>query len=55
MMKATISFALLSLLLALPVAALPFFAMLVVTIGVITVFPQVVTWLPDVVMGAEKR
>ena len=36
-------------------AALPFFAMLVVTIAIITVFPQVVTWLPDVVMGAEKK
>ena len=36
-------------------AALPFFAMLVVTIGIITVFPQVVTWLPDAIMGAEKR
>jgi tripartite ATP-independent transporter DctM subunit len=36
-------------------AALPFFAMLVVTIAVITVFPQVVTWLPDTVMGPEKK
>jgi tripartite ATP-independent transporter DctM subunit len=36
-------------------AALPFFAMLVVTIAIITVFPQVVTWLPDLVMGAEKK
>ncbi len=36
-------------------AALPFFAMLVVTIVIISVFPQVVTWLPDAVMGAEKK
>jgi tripartite ATP-independent transporter DctM subunit len=36
-------------------AAVPFFAMLVVTIALITVFPQVVTWLPDAVMGAEKK
>jgi len=36
-------------------AALPFFAMLVVTIALITVFPQIVTWLPDAVMGAEKK
>jgi TRAP-type C4-dicarboxylate transport system permease large subunit len=36
-------------------AAIPFFAMLVVTIAIITVFPVVVTWLPDVVMGAEKK
>ena len=35
-------------------ASIPFFAMLVVTIAIITAFPQVVTWLPDVVMGREK-
>ena len=35
-------------------ASLPFFAMLVLTIGVITAFPQVVLWLPDVVMGQAK-
>ena len=32
-------------------AALPFFGCLVLCIGIITVFPVVVTWLPDVVMG----
>jgi tripartite ATP-independent transporter DctM subunit len=36
-------------------AAIPFFLLLVVTIGIITAFPQVVTWLPDVVMGLEKK
>ena len=36
-------------------ASLPFFAMLVVTIALITVFPEVVTWLPDAVMGVEKK
>jgi tripartite ATP-independent transporter DctM subunit len=36
-------------------ASMPFFAMLVVAIALITVFPQIVTWLPDVVMGAEKK
>jgi tripartite ATP-independent transporter DctM subunit len=35
-------------------AALPFFAMLVVCIAVITIWPQTVTWLPDVVMGAPQ-
>jgi tripartite ATP-independent transporter DctM subunit len=35
-------------------ASLPFFAMLVVTIGLITVLPVIVTWLPDVVMGQQK-
>ncbi|HKC45386.1 MAG TPA: TRAP transporter large permease subunit [Burkholderiales bacterium] len=35
-------------------ASLPFFAMLVVTIGIITVFPGLVLWLPDVVMGKSR-
>ena len=35
-------------------AALPFFGCLVVCIVVITVFPDTVTWLPDLVMGKEK-
>ncbi|MEZ0310006.1 MAG: TRAP transporter large permease [Ramlibacter sp.] len=35
-------------------AAIPFFACLVACIVLITVFPQIVTILPDVVMGKEK-
>jgi tripartite ATP-independent transporter DctM subunit len=35
-------------------AAIPFFACLVVCIVLITVFPQIVTLLPDLVMGTEK-
>jgi len=35
-------------------AALPFFAMLVVCIAVITVWPETVTWLPDAVMGQSQ-
>lgn len=35
-------------------ASLPFFACLVVAIALITVFPVIVTWLPDLVMGAQK-
>ncbi len=35
-------------------AAIPFFACLVVCIVLITVFPQIVTILPDLVMGKEK-
>jgi tripartite ATP-independent transporter DctM subunit len=35
-------------------ASLPFFACLVVCIVIITVFPQIVTWLPDYVMGVQK-
>jgi TRAP-type C4-dicarboxylate transport system permease large subunit len=32
-------------------ASLPFFALLVVAIALITIFPQIVTWLPDVVLA----
>jgi len=35
-------------------AAIPFFFCLVVCIALITVFPSIVTILPDMVMGAEK-
>ena len=35
-------------------AAIPFFFCLVICIGIITVFPDVVTVLPDYVMGKEK-
>jgi tripartite ATP-independent transporter DctM subunit len=35
-------------------AAIPFFMCLVVCIVLITVFPQIVTWLPDAVMGPSK-
>ncbi len=35
-------------------AALPFFGCLVLCIALITLFPQLVTWLPDLVMGPER-
>ena len=35
-------------------AALPFFGCLVLCIVLVTVFPQIVTFLPDLVMGKEK-
>ena len=35
-------------------AAIPFFACLVICIAAITVFPQIVTVLPDAVMGKER-
>ncbi len=35
-------------------AALPFFGCLVLCIALVTVFPQIVTWLPDAVMGKDK-
>jgi len=36
-------------------AALPFFGCLVLAIVIITVFPGLVTWLPDTLMGAQKN
>jgi len=35
-------------------AALPFFGCLVVCIVLVTIFPEIVTYLPDLVMGKEK-
>ena len=35
-------------------ASIPFFVCLVICIGIITVFPDVVTWLPDAFMGKAK-
>ena len=35
-------------------AAIPFFICMVICIGLITLFPQIVTFLPDLVMGKEK-
>jgi tripartite ATP-independent transporter DctM subunit len=35
-------------------AAIPFFCMLVVAILLVTIFPQIVTWLPDTLMGVQK-
>jgi tripartite ATP-independent transporter DctM subunit len=36
-------------------AAVPFFVCLVVCIALITLFPAIVTWLPDVMMGVEQK
>ena len=35
-------------------AAIPFFGCLVLCIALVTVFPQIATWLPDYVMGKQK-
>ena len=35
-------------------AALPFFAMMVVCIALITVFPEIATWLPNTLISAKK-
>ena len=35
-------------------AALPFFALLVVCIAIVTIWPALVTWLPDLVMGKDR-
>ncbi|HYN13433.1 MAG TPA: TRAP transporter large permease subunit, partial [Burkholderiales bacterium] len=36
-------------------ASLPFFFMMVVCIALITVFPELATWLPDALIGATKK
>ena len=36
-------------------ASLPFFFLMLVSIAIITVFPQLATWLPDVLLGATVR
>jgi tripartite ATP-independent transporter DctM subunit len=36
-------------------ASLPFFFMMVLCVVLITVFPQLCTWLPDVLIGATRR
>src|SRR3954465_5857698 len=36
-------------------ASLPFFFMMVVCIALITVFPELATWLPDALVGAAKK
>jgi len=36
-------------------ASLPYFAMMVLCIGLITVFPELATWLPDALVGATRK
>ena len=36
-------------------ASLPFFCMMVLCIALITVFPELCTWLPDVLIGVSKQ
>jgi len=36
-------------------ASLPFFAMMVLCIALITVFPELATWLPDALIGVSKK
>jgi tripartite ATP-independent transporter DctM subunit len=35
-------------------ASIPFFCMLVLSLFLVTIFPQIVTWLPDYLMGVQK-
>jgi tripartite ATP-independent transporter DctM subunit len=35
-------------------ASLPFFFLMVAALGIVVVFPQIATWLPDAVIGAAK-
>jgi TRAP-type C4-dicarboxylate transport system permease large subunit len=36
-------------------ASLPFFFMMVLCIALITVFPELATWLPDWLVGVTKK
>jgi tripartite ATP-independent transporter DctM subunit len=36
-------------------ASLPFFAMMVLCIALITLFPELATWLPDALLGVTKK
>ena len=36
-------------------ASLPFFCMMVLCIGIVTVFPELATWLPDTLVGVTKK
>jgi len=36
-------------------ASLPYFAMMVLCIGLITLFPELATWLPDALLGVSKK
>jgi tripartite ATP-independent transporter DctM subunit len=36
-------------------AAIPFFCMMIVAIVIITIFPQIATWLPDAILGVTKK
>jgi tripartite ATP-independent transporter DctM subunit len=36
-------------------ASLPFFLMMIVCIAIITAFPELVTWLPDALVGVTKK
>ena len=36
-------------------ASLPFFFLMVLALGIVVVFPQIATWLPDVVIGAARK
>jgi TRAP-type C4-dicarboxylate transport system permease large subunit len=36
-------------------ASVPFFFMMVLCIALITLFPEIVTWLPDVLIQALKK
>jgi tripartite ATP-independent transporter DctM subunit len=37
------------------VASIPFFGMMLMALVVIVAFPQIATWLPDVLLGATKK
>jgi TRAP-type C4-dicarboxylate transport system permease large subunit len=36
-------------------ASLPFFLLMVAALAIVVAFPQVATWLPDLVIGAARK
>jgi TRAP-type C4-dicarboxylate transport system permease large subunit len=36
-------------------ASIPFFCMMVLALGVVIAFPQIATWLPDLLLGAARK
>jgi len=36
-------------------ASIPFFCMLLLAIAIVAAFPQIATWLPDLLLGAAKK
>jgi len=36
-------------------ASIPFFFMMVLALAIVIAFPQIATWLPDVLLGVTKK
>jgi TRAP-type C4-dicarboxylate transport system permease large subunit len=36
-------------------ASIPFFCMMVIALGIVIAFPQIATWLPDALLGVDRK